>query len=293
MTHSAEPGPDPWRKDRPQDSGEPTAVQPVPGPFPAPPYPSGGHPYPSAPYPAPSPAWDGPPSPPYPAVDPQAPAWARQAHAQGAYEPAPPTGHAQPIFPPTQQQQPHQQPGYLPPGYVPNGYPQQGFPPPGYVGPGFPPGPYPPGTNPFVGYSPGPSGAPKPGVVTAAAVLAFVQAGFLVFGGLISFAGARVVADLSVAVDGSGLLITLGILALVAAGLLIAGGVSVQRRKPGLLIVGSAVSLGLSLWWLVLLSEGSAAVTTPLVFAVLPIISLSLALSAPARSWYRSENGQG
>lgn len=261
MTQGSDPGRDPWRK----DNSDPTTAPPAPGPFPAPPYPAQS-----------SPAWA---AAPYPPVDPQAPAWARQAHAQGAYDP--PTGHVQPMFPPTSQQQPYQQPGYLPPGYAPPGYPAQ-----------LPPGAYPPGAYPSGGYPPGypagPGGPVKPGVVTAAAVLAYVQAGFLVFGGLVSFAGARVLADLDVSVGGSGLLTVLGVLALVAAGLLIAGGVAIHHRKPGLLIAGCAVSLALSLWWLVLLGQESAGVTMPLLFTVLPIISVSLALGATARAWVRS-----
>jgi hypothetical protein len=250
MTHGSEPRPDPWRKD---DAG-PTAAQPVPGPFPAPTHPAG-----------PTPGWPGVPGPTayagYPAVDPDAPAWARQAHAQGAHQP-PPAGYVQPVFPPTAQQQPYQQPGYVPAGYL--------------------PGPY------AGGYPGGPRGPVKPGVITGAAVLGFVQAGLLVIAGLVSFAGARVLADLDVWVDGPGLLTVLGVLSLVAAGLLIAGGVTVHHRRPGLLIAGCGVSLALSLWWMVLLTQGSAELTLPLVFATMPIISLSLVLSAAARAWFRS-----
>jgi hypothetical protein len=187
------------------------------------------------------------------------------------------------MFPPTAQQQPYQQPGYQPPGYGPTGYPPGPYPPAGYPPQGYPPGSYPSGGSPF--------GPVKPGVITAAAVLAFVQAGLLVFGGLVSFAGARVLADLDVSVDGPGLLTVLGILAVVAAGLLIAGGVLVHQRKPALLIAGSAVSLALSAWWLVLLSQGSAEVTLPLVFAVLPIIALCLVLGGAAKNWTRSGAG--
>lgn len=316
MTDGSAPPPDPWRKDARQDTGDPpTTVHPVAG------------------------------APTYPAVDPNAPAWARQAYAQGAHQPAapPPTaaypaypqnpayppnpavpppyppnpagsqsyppnppssgGYPQPMFPPTAQQQPYQQPGYLPPGYQPGvppggqgpgfppgpgaygpGYPQAGYPQAGYPPAGYPPAGHPPGS-----YPQGPPGQVKPGVVTGAAVLAFIQGGLLVVAGIVTLAGGSALSDLDVSVSRtySGVLTVLGVLTLVSAGLLIAGGVTVQQRKPGLLIAGAVLSLLLSLWWAVQFGVVEGALT----FAVMPIISLSLILGATTRTWMREPPG--
>lgn len=276
MTHGSEPR-DPWRK----EGDEPTAVQPVPGPFPAPPYPSESYQQPYQPGPA---AGWGAPTTPYPAADPNAPAWARQAHAQGAYQPAPPPagGHIQPMFPPTAQQQPFQQPGYGPAGYrpgptAPDTYPPNAYPPPtGYAG--YPPGPY-PGAY--------PRGPLKPGVITGAAVLAFVHSGLLVFGGVFTLSGVGLLQSMGLGVTrgAAGTLTVMGILTLVTAGLLIAGGVSINNRKPQLLIVGCALSLLLSAWWALRFDVLEFDRTWPLILAALPIISLALALAPTARAW--------
>ncbi len=259
MTHGEEPRPDPWRKDQ----ADPTVAQPVPGPFPSPP--TSAAPYPP-PYPyGPDPqAWSG--------ADPNAPAWARQAHAQGAYAPPPTGGHVQPVFPPTPQQQPYQQPGYVPPGWVPGPYP------------GYPPAPY------GAGYPP--RGPVKPGVVTGAAVLAFVQAGLLVIGGIVTLAGGTALQSVDVSVQRglSGVLTVMGFLTLVAAGLLIAGGVTVHNRKPWLLVAGCALSLVLSVWWAVQFDILTFTVTWPLILAIMPIISLSLVFGPAARAWMRTGN---
>ncbi|MEO5831953.1 MAG: hypothetical protein ABIR83_01115 [Nakamurella sp.] len=175
------------------------------------------------------------------------------------------------MFPPTAQQQPHQQPGYLPPGYQPHA-----------GGGAYPPGAYPPGA-----YPQEPTGPVKPGVVIGAAVLAFVQGGLLVIAGILTLAGGSALSDLDVRAGRAytGVLTVLGLLTLVSAGLLIAGGVAVQQRKPQLLIAGAGLSLVLSLWWAVQFDARQGA----LIFVVMPIISLLLVLGSTTRAWIQEQ----
>ena len=209
-------------------------------------------------YPAPA----GYPPPAYPPAG--QPSWAQQAYAQGAYsQPGaplpgqqPPTGYPQPVYPPTAYQQPGAQPGYGPP-------------------------PYPMA----------PQKPRKPGVVTAAAVLAFVQAGLLLIAGIATLNGGTALSDLDLGITGraySGVLTTMGVLTLASAGLLIAGGVSAFNKRPWLMVAGAALSLALSVWWVVQFDVLGFILTWALLLAVMPIISLSLILSSTAKNWMKS-----
>ena len=198
-------------------------------------------------------------------------------------------------YPPGQgyPQQPY--PGQPYPGQPYPGQPYPGQVYPGQVYPGRP-GPWPAGDpllaqNAATGYAyPMPGRSLRPGAVTAAAVLAFVQAGFLLFAGLAVFAGADV-ADLAEG-TGVGLDDEFTVVALatwLATGLLVAGGAQVLNGRRGLLAGGCILSLLISLYWLVRMADtdvfARGLIAWPFLFAVLPIISLSLANTAVVKQW--------
>lgn len=244
---------------------------PKPGDEPTPGTPAGSTgPSPSESYPPPGYPPPGYPTPGYPAQGYQGqPGWALQAYAQGAYAQPPtaqgPTGYPQAVYP-----------SNSPP-------PPAGYPPPAYPPPGYPGGSYP--------YPAAPAKPRKPGVVTAAAVLAFVQAGIILIAGVTTLNGASALSDLDFGVTrSSGSLTVLGVLALVAGGLLIAGGVSVFNKRPWLLVAGAALSLVLSVWWMVQWDFVGIVLTWALLLAVMPIISISLVLSSTAKTWMKTSS---
>ena len=154
-------------------------------------------------------------------------------------------------------------------------------------------------------WSPGPT---RPGGVTAAAVLAYVQAGVTALGtvvGLIAMAvnlssGGPVPLQWAVAVA-----------QVIGAGLLIVGGVALTRGSGrGVMVAGCVSQLMLTVYYLVfagvasdrtidpqntlardgLVEAGRAImVVTALIFAVMPIISLALSLGRRATDFLRSQ----
>ena len=156
----------------------------------------------------------------------------------------------------------------------PAGYQQQpGYPPAGY------PGAYPPAKP------------ARPGAVTASAVLAFVQAGAVIIAGIVVLAGATSVLDIDDdRATGVGTEFTLvAIVTLICGALLVIGGAQSFQRKVTILVVGSAVSLLLSVYWLIrtigLGADFGVAIIWPLIFAVLPIIIISLSLGSTGKAW--------
>jgi hypothetical protein len=148
------------------------------------------------------------------------------------------------------------------------------------------------------GYAPmpGPSGYPapgrgRPGAVTAAAVLAFVQAGTVVMSGIGLLAGGTVlVQEFDREALGAGAEITIvALLTLAAGALLIIGGAQVFSRRSRMLVLGSVASLALSFYFFVrMLTLGAPvgfSLVYPLMYAILPIISLSLINSSTAKAW--------
>jgi hypothetical protein len=130
--------------------------------------------------------------------------------------------------------------------------------------------------------------------VTAAAVLAFVQAGFLIVSGIVLLAGgAWALQEFDEYALGIGAEITIvSIITLAAAALLITGGAQGFNRKAMLLIIGCAVSLVLSVYWFIRLATAGVPVgpslVYPLIFAILPVIALALINSGTARAWLAS-----
>ena len=190
--------------------------------------------------------------------------------------PAQPGYYQQPGY-----QQPAPQPGYQQPQ---QGYPQPGYPPAGYPQqPGYPPAGY-PGAYP-------PAKPARPGAITASAVLAFVQAGAVIIAGIVVLAGATSVLDINDdRAAGVGTEFTLvAIVTLICGALLVIGGAQSFQRKLTILVVGSAVSLLLSVYWLIrtmgLGADFGVAIIWPLIFAVLPIIIISLSLGSTGKAW--------
>src|SRR4051794_3783853 len=186
--------------------------------------------------------------------------------------------------------------------------PPYGYPGPPYGYPGYPP-PY--------GYPPPwppvPTGPRRPGTVIAAAVLAFVQAAFVLvssiyvvlFSSLIDIAAdadpssapPAEVADL--ATEGT----VVGIVQVVSAVLLIVAGVlalnSRRRRSLVVLVAGFAVQVLLCVYWAVRLSVIASDITGSdptgaflaftLVFLAGPAVGLGLVLFGAGRRWFGEE----
>ncbi len=184
------------------------------------------------------------------------------------------------------------QPGYPEPGYPEQGYPQQGYGQPGYGQPAYGQPAYGQPGYPQLGYTVVPVKPPKPGAVKGAAVLAFVQGGIILFSGIGTLGGGAGLNDLGLRGTGSigDTLTIMGVLALIASGLLIAGGVSAFNKHSGLLIAGAALSLALSVWWMIQFDFFSAVLIWALLLAAMPIISVALILGPTAQAWMKTPN---
>lgn len=187
---------------------------------------------------------------------------------------------------------------YPAPGYPAPGYPSQQYAPgyaaPGYAAPGQPPPGYPAGYPPM-GYQlvpmyPVAQRSTRPGGATAAAVLAYVQSGFALIGGVVMFSGSEGLDDLGDDSNLSSELTVVGIITLIAAGLLIAGATTLLNRKPGLVLIGNALSIAISLYFVVRLMDVAYGIGlwVPILYAVLPVISVALACSSDVRAWARA-----
>lgn len=193
------------------------------------------------------------------------------------------------------------------------GYPQQGGTPPGgYPQQGTPPGGYPQqgGYPQAPGYPQGPGGLPsappdygrggpvvRPGGVTAAAVLTFVQAGLTIISAgafLIALAALESASNtygLALG-DSTGEFWVASLLGLVAGGLLIAGGVKALAGSNGqLFTISIAVQLVLSVYWMIRLVTEDGSPLWPILMAVMPVIAISLWFTAPAKQYVAAKNG--
>lgn len=181
----------------------------------------------------------------------------------------------------------NQGPGYgqqQPPGY---GQPGPGGP--GGYGGGMPPAP--------PEYSSGP--IPRPGTVTAAAVLAFVQAGITLICSIILIIGLAAVSSADGdTIGGYQFDIDQGALAfpwivtiagLLGGGLLIWAGVKTMSGTAGmLLVIANALQILLCIVWLAAF-DGSV---VSIALAVMPVISLVMSLGGPAKQYEASKKGQ-
>jgi hypothetical protein len=224
---------------------------------------------------------------------------------QGGY---PSGGFQQPGYPSGGFQQPNPQQPY--PGQ-PGGYGHPGYGQPGYGQPGGY-GQYPSQPQYATGY-PGygqPVKAGRPGMVTAAAVLAFVWGGLgilwsiiaLFAGSVLSAASSAVCDSNSVyydsdtrdacnAVSGVGtflVVITIGLI--VVAALLIAGGVTAINGKNGqILVIACALYAVLAIVGLIV--SGAFGVSY-LLGIVVPVLIVVFMLNSGSRNWFRSVGGK-
>jgi hypothetical protein len=143
------------------------------------------------------------------------------------------------------------------------------------------------------------SGGPiaRPGSVTAAAVLAFVQAGITVICSVILMIGLGAVAGAvgdaesigGIDVD-EGMLAMLWVLSfvgLVGAGLLIWGGVKAMSGTAGqLLVIAAALQIVLCIVWLAGFSGGVVSI----LLVVMPIITLVMSLGSAAKQYEASRH---
>ncbi len=204
----------------------------------------------------------------------------------GGYPQTPGQGQPAQGYP---QSPPYGQPAQGYPQSPPQGYPQA----PGY-GAGMPPAP--------AEYSAGP--IPRPGTVTAAAVLAYVQAGITLIPTVIMLAGAFS-SDTSGAASDAAMGWIILIAQLVGAALLIVGGVKIMVGKiTNVLDVGAGLELAISVFWIIRVaaidSGGLDVIDTgkgviigfAIFFAIMPAISLIMSLGANTTQFLQSRRGQ-
>ncbi len=187
-----------------------------------------------------------------------------------------------------------QQPGYgQQPPYAQPAYAQQ----PGYpAAPGYPP----------AGYG-APAVAARPGMVTAAAVLAFIFGAFAIIGSLITVAASGVVdyassicssvnvndpqysADCQTVNGYSGFAKVLAIgLAIVAILLIWGGVVALSGKNAQLLVIGCAAYIIVEIIFAIAASFGG----TVIVGFVAPVLILIFLLNPGSRAWFKAKGGK-
>lgn len=204
----------------------------------------------------------------------------------------PPAGPGQPGPYPQQPPQGYPQQGYPQQGHPQQAYPQQGYPPQGYAQHGYPQQGYPAGA---------PAGGARPGLVTAAAVLAFIWGGLSILGSIIGMAAGSVLGAVgsacaeydetgacASAAGTGGFLIFISIVYIVAAGVLIWGGVVAMSGKNGkvLTIAGGALILVA----LIQAIAGGFGVMG-LFGMIVPILIIVFMLNNASKAWFRSKGG--
>lgn len=174
-----------------------------------------------------------------------------------------------PVGPDPNQQPGYQQPGYQQPGYQQPGYGQAPPPAPGY-GPPVP------------GYGPA---APtrRPGMVTAAAVIAFVSGGLNLLLGLFLLAasGADELAGVS-----TGVIVVIALLGIAFGAALIFGGLQALKGKDQRILVavaGAAILLQVISW----IAVGFDA--TSVISLLLPAITIALLMQPQSKQWFASK----
>ncbi|MFC4851914.1 hypothetical protein [Actinophytocola glycyrrhizae] len=211
-------------------------------------------------------------------------------------------------------QQPDPSGGYPQGGYpqVPGqGQPAQGYPqspPYGQPAQGYPPSPpygqpapgYQYGTMPSAPPEYGGGPIPRPGVVTAAAVLNYVQGGITLVPTVLFLS---VLIGLEAGAEDAGLLWIAVVAQIIGAALLIAGGVQIMGGKSrSLMVAGTALEIAVSLYWIVMFAvqtsgvEGAEygtgmVVASAIFFAIMPTISLVLSLGASTTQFLQSRRG--
>ena len=150
-------------------------------------------------------------------------------------------------------------------------------------------------------YSSGP--IPRPGTVTAAAVLGYVQAGITLIPTILMLAG-LVSDDASGAAADAALGWVIVLAQIAGAALLIAGGVQIMGGKSRtLMVAGAGLELAISLFWIIRVaaidSEGvdvidagkGVIIGIAIFFAIMPTISLVMSLGASTTQFLQSRRG--
>ncbi|GAB2472516.1 hypothetical protein [Jatrophihabitans fulvus] len=206
----------------------------------------------------------------------------------GQYE-GPPQTEQYPAQQPYGQPAPYQQP-YGQPAYPQPAYPQPyGYAPPPY---GYP--------QPY-GYPP--VGPKRPGMVIAASVLGYVNAGLLIIAGLVLLFGGALTNSFEDASDSGtnyGVELAIdGIVNFIAAGLIIAGAVIFTGGKTNgrtLLAVGNGIVIASAVYWMVRLSDdrfdgaGNGYIVWGVIFAALAILPLAFSFSGAINDWLREKS---
>lgn len=208
----------------------------------------------------------------------------QQPYSQPQYQQ--PYSQPQPQYqqPPTQQQ--YEQPQY----------PQTQYGQPAYGQSSYPPGAY-----------GAPAGSARPGMVTAAAVLAFIWGGLgILFGLILLFAGSvlstassAVCNDTSLDIDtaaacnsvsGIGaflIIVTLG--TIIVAGLMIWGGVVALNGKNGQILV---IACGVYAILAIISAIASSFGFTSLLGFVIPVLIAVFMLNAQSKAWFKAKGGK-
>lgn len=219
-------------------------------------------------------------------------------YPQGGYPQTPGQGQPAQGYPPSP---PYGQPAQGYPQSPPYGQPAQGYP----QSPAY--------GQPAQGHSYGsmPSAPPeystgpirRPGTVTAAGVLGYVQAGITLIPTILMLAG--LVSSESEGTAGDTAMGWIIVLAQIAgAALLIAGGVQIMGGKGRtLMLAGAGLELAISLFWIIRVaaidSEGldvidagkGAIIGIAIFFAIMPTISLVMSLGAGTTQFLQSRRG--
>lgn len=225
-------------------------------------------------------------------------------YPQGGYPQTPGQGQPAQGYP---QSPPYGQPAQGYPQSPPYGQPAQGYsptPPSGYPqAPGY--GTMPPAPP---EYSAGPVG--RPGVATAAAVLAFVQAGLTLIPGVLQLINAPKNGGLA-GNPPTGVMIAVALAEVIGAALLIFGGIQLLGGKSRTMIIaGAAVELAICVYWIIyatsidstLAGNEDFAVAAmnagkgvligfAIFFAIMPTITLVMSLGGSTTQFLQSRRG--
>lgn len=132
------------------------------------------------------------------------------------------------------------------------------------------------------GYGPVGTGR-RPGMVTAAAVLAFISGGLNLLFGLIVLFASDAVADAGVS---RGLIVVLAVLGLAFGAVLIFGGLQALNGKDQRILVGvSAAAILLQIiTWFTAGFDGSSVLSL-----ILPVVIIALLMQAQSKQWFQSK----
>lgn len=166
---------------------------------------------------------------------------------------------------------PNQQPGYQQPGYEQPAYQQPGS-----------QQPYGSAPAPQPGYG-SPAATKRPGVVTAAAVLAFISGGLNLLGALVLLIGSNLADDLGIS---SGLIVVFGLISLVFGAALIFGGLqAIGGKDQRILVATAAAAIVLQLlYWIIVQFDGTSVLSL-----VLPAVIIALLMQPQSKQWFQSK----